>query len=72
MKVLKHGWAYYKIKNNMTVICRNCECEYKYNKSDIKTKTTTDFCTLLPLTFEYVNCPECNEMKILTDGIINI
>lgn len=69
MKVLKHGWNYYNIKSNMTVICGNCECEYKYDKSDIKTRNVTDCITLLLLTFEYVNCPECNEMKILTDGV---
>lgn len=47
IKVVKHGHAPYRMT------CRNCECVFTFEDSDIKNNGCQwDYC-------EYIYCPEC-------------
>lgn len=49
MKVLKHG----KNFNNKILECRNCECRFQYDDSDVEMNFFCDE--------KYIICPECGE-----------
>lgn len=70
MKVLKHGWYFYRTNNEYIVQCRDCECEFQYDDNDTYTEKA-----IFPIIDDsgrpqysigkYVNCPECGRDNLL-------
>lgn len=66
MQVLKHG-KYYRIAT-----CRKCDCEFQFNKKEIKNYFRIDDAFGYYIDYDYIECPECGEQIILEERSVEI
>lgn len=66
MEIIKHGNSF------RIATCPKCECEFRFNKSEISTKSGIDDNFSHSYTYDYIDCPECKNTIILEEQVIEI
>ena len=66
MEVLRHG------KNFRILTCQECDCEFQFATTEMKTKTIATPDSEYYESVDYIECPECGYRTYIDKRVIEI